>query len=406
MAWVILLLRYIVNILIIDMPKYVNRIAESIVLKVYTDKKNAKIGVFFKTEDGEDEKTLSKQEIADFFNQSVNRGKHKTFISKNVEQGIIKDIEGIHRKNGRYVYKAPDLSTERQYEKLFENEQAVQFNLNGLMLDSVSKIAQLKSRFEEIFGIGSEEGLCHSLNYLITFMKLENRKDFVEFCDSGNIIPQQDFMDYIDGRKEQTIELFMMRFLSQFLPIIDVQSIKKREGNPFYDEAIYEQACNDLSSTEVWIDTDQEQIKRALNDLEVGCYLEFSSFCWAYNGADDKNNKSMGHSMLVYKSENDKYIFFDSNKGAVGFCPNTGVANFTLEEVCETMELATNYYSYNMYVKNSADYCEVYIILRNATLMSKKAEKLYETTERTNSKIIDISIDKGMNQLLFTPASL
>ncbi len=47
MAWVILLLRYIVNILIINMPKYVNRIAESIVLKVYTDKKNAKIRVFY-----------------------------------------------------------------------------------------------------------------------------------------------------------------------------------------------------------------------------------------------------------------------------------------------------------------------------------------------------------------------
>ncbi len=38
--------------------------------------------------------------------------------------------------------------------------------------------------------------------------------------------------------------------------------------------------------------------------------------------------------------------------------------------------------------------------------MLKKAEKLYETMERTNSKIIDISVDKGMNQLLFTPASL
>ncbi|OCA06875.1 hypothetical protein wTpre_1225 [Wolbachia endosymbiont of Trichogramma pretiosum] len=38
--------------------------------------------------------------------------------------------------------------------------------------------------------------------------------------------------------------------------------------------------------------------------------------------------------------------------------------------------------------------------------MLKKSEKLYETMERINSKIIDISVDKGMNKLLLTPASL
>lgn len=389
------------------MPKYVNRIAESIVLKVYTDKKNAKIRVFYKTEDREDgqvEEILSKQQIAEFLNQFANRGKHKTAISKNVEQGIIKDIEGIHRENGRYVYKAPDLSAEEKYNKLFESEKAIQFNLNTFMSDSISKIVQLKDRFEEILGFSLERGLCHSLNYFITFLKLENRQDFVEFCESDNIISEQDFMNYIDGRKEQTIKLLMIQFLSQFLPILDVQSIKKREGDPFYsDETIYEQLCDDLSSTKVWIDTNQEQIKRVLNDVEIGCYLEFSSFCFTYNRADVKG---AGHSMLVYKAENDKYIFFDSNKGAVGFCPSTGIANFTLEEVCKVMELAVNRYSYDMYIENFADYCQVYIMLRNATLMLKKAEKLYEITERTNSKIIDISVDKGMNQLLFTPASL
>ncbi len=404
MVWVILLLRYIVNILIINMPKYVNRIAESIVLKVYTDKKNAKIRVFSKTKDGEVEKTLSKQEIAEFLNKFANRGKHKTAISKNVEQGIIKDIEGIHRENDRYVYKAPDLSAEEQYNKLFESEQAIQFDLNAFMSENISKIAQLKNRFEEILDFDPEEGLCHSLNYFITFIRLESRKDFVQFLESGNIISEQDFMDYIDGRKEQTIELLMMQFLSQFLPIIDVQSIKRREGALFYfDEKMHEQWCDGLSSTKVWIDTDQEQIKRVLNDVEIGCYLEFNSFYLANNGADFKD---AGHSMLLYKAESDKYIFFDPSKGAVGFCPNTGAANFTLEEVSRAIELAVNHYSYNMYVENSPDYCEICITLRNATLMLKKAKKLYETMERTNSRIIDISVDKGMNKLLLTPASL
>ncbi|CQD09120.1 Uncharacterised protein [Wolbachia endosymbiont wPip_Mol of Culex molestus] len=408
MAWVILLLRYIVNILIINMPKYVNRIAQSIVLKVYTDKEHPRVKVFYKTEDREDgqvETRLSKQEIAEFLNQFANKGKHQISISKNVEQGIIKDIEGIRRENGRYVYKAPDLSAEEQYNKLFESEKAIQFNLNTFMSDSISKIVQLKDRFEEILGFSLERGLCHSLNYFVTFLKLENRQDFVGFLESDNIISEQDFMNYIDGKKEQTKKLLMMQFLSQFLPILDIQSIEKREGDPFYyDEIIYKQLCNDLSSTKVWVYTNQEQIKRFLNDVKIGCYLEFSYFCYTCNEEDVIEDE--GHSMLVYKAENDKYIFFDPNKGAVGFCPDTGAANFTLEEVCRVMELAVNHYSYDMYVENFADYCEVHIGLRNATLISKKAEKLYETTERTNSKIIDISVDKGMNKLLLTPASL
>ena len=272
------------------MPKYVNRIAESIVLKVYTDKKNAKIRVFSKTKDGEVEKTLSKQQIVEFLNLFTNirnQGNKEIAISKNIERGIVEDIEGIRRENGRYVYKAPDLSAEEQYDKLFESEKAIQFNLNTFMSDSISKIVQLKDRFEEILGFSLERGLCHSLNYFVTFLKLENRQDFVGFLESDNIISEQDFMSYIDGRKEQTIKLLMMKFLSQFLPILDVQSIKKREGDTFYsDETIYEQLCDDLSSTKVWIDTEQEQIKHVLNNVEIGCYLEFNSFCFTINRAD------------------------------------------------------------------------------------------------------------------------
>lgn len=390
------------------MPKYVNRIAQSIVLKVYTDKKHPKVRVFLKTEDREDgqsEKILSKQQIAVFLNQFTNRGKHQIAISKNVEQGIIKDIEGIHRENDRYVYKAPDLSAEGQYNKLFESEQAIQFNLNAFMSDSISEIPQLKDRFEEILDFDPKKGLCHSLNYFITFIKLENRQDFVEFLESDNIISEQDFMNYIDGKKEQTTKLLMMQFLSQFLPILDIQSIKRREGDQlYYDETIYKKLRNNLSSTELWIYIDQEQIKCALNDVEIECYLEFNYFCYACNGADVI--KDDGHSMLVYKAENDKYIFFDSNKGAVGFCPNTGVANFTLEEVCRAIELAVNHYSYDVYVENFADYCQVDIGLRNATRISKKAEKLYETTERTNSKMVDISVDNNTGELLLTPINL
>ncbi|WP_425386383.1 hypothetical protein [Wolbachia endosymbiont (group A) of Barypeithes pellucidus] len=48
--------------------------------------------------------------------------KNNFTISKNVKQGIIKDVEGIRRKNGRYSYKVPVLSPEEQYEELFESK--------------------------------------------------------------------------------------------------------------------------------------------------------------------------------------------------------------------------------------------------------------------------------------------
>ncbi|MFL3876515.1 hypothetical protein [Wolbachia endosymbiont of Trichogramma kaykai] len=59
-------------------------------------------------------------------------------------------------------------------------------------------------------------------------------------------------MNYIDEKKEQTKKLLMMQFLSQFLPILDVQSIEKREGDQFYyDDIIYKELNNNLSSIEL-----------------------------------------------------------------------------------------------------------------------------------------------------------
>lgn len=389
------------------MPKYVNHTAESIVSKVYTDKKNVKVRVSLKTVNEEIEKIFSKQQIAEFLNQSTNirNRKNELTISKNIEQGITEDIEGIRRENGRYVYKAPNLSAKEQYNKLFESEQAVQFNLNDFMSDSISNVVQLKGRFEKILDFDPEEGLCHPLNYFITLIGLENRKDFSGF-KFGNVVSEQDFIDYIDERKEQTTELLIMKILLQFLPILHIQSIERRERELFYDETIYEQECNDLSSTEVWAHTNQEKVKCALDNVEIGCYLEFSFSCYACNGEGDENDDNISHSILIYKAENSKYIFFDPNRGAIGFCPNTEVANFTSEEVCRAVELAVNSYSYNMYIANSSDYCEIYVTLRNATLMLKKAEEFYETTEGTNSKMVDISVDNNTGKLLLTPINL
>ncbi|GFQ64832.1 integrase core domain protein [Trichonephila clavata] len=96
-------------------------------------------------------------------------------------------------------------------------------------------------RFEEILGFDPEEDLCHPLNYFITLLELKNMEDFAGFLRSADVVPEQDFIDYIDGRKEQTTELLMMQILLQFLPILHIQSIERREGDQFYDKTIYEQ---------------------------------------------------------------------------------------------------------------------------------------------------------------------
>lgn len=112
--------------------EYVSNIAESNILKVYTFKNESQIQVFFKIENEEIDRIFSGQEIVTFLNYTTKKNlnlkknmidrKNNFTISKNVKQGIIKDVEGIRRKNGRYSYKVPVLSPEEQYEELFKSK--------------------------------------------------------------------------------------------------------------------------------------------------------------------------------------------------------------------------------------------------------------------------------------------
>ncbi|QOD38067.1 hypothetical protein [Candidatus Wolbachia massiliensis] len=153
------------------------------------------------------------------------------------------------------------------------------------------------------------------------------------------------------------------------------------------------------------VNIDQEQIKSVLENIEIGHYLEFILTYGTYSRKND-NDKILAHSILIYKAENSKYIFFDSNKGAVGFCPDTGIASLTPKEICKTLELAVNSSLYYQYIENFpvfSDGCFTWVIFRNATLMLKKAEQFYKTKTNPNSKIIEISVDKNTNNLVFTP---
>lgn len=84
-------------------------------------------------------------------------------------------------------------------------------------------------------------------------------------------------------------------------------------------------------------------------------------------------------------------------------------ANLTSEEMCEILELAVNHYLYCKYIEDFLVFPNEGLIidsLQDATLMLKKAEKFYETTKNPRSKIVDISVDKQTNQLLFISASI
>ncbi|WP_395463049.1 hypothetical protein [Wolbachia endosymbiont of Cantharis cryptica] len=162
--------------------KYINNIAESNILGVYTSEDNSQIRVFFKTVNGENSRIFSGQEVVKFLNRTTDVRDHKRelAISGNIKKGIIKDIKGIYRKNGRYIYEIQDLLPDAQYEELFESEQAIQCDLNDFMSDSISQSVYLKDRFEEILDFDPEEGLCHPLNYFIVCTKLKNKEDFTK----------------------------------------------------------------------------------------------------------------------------------------------------------------------------------------------------------------------------------
>lgn len=410
--------------------KYTNTIAESNILEIWTFKNESKIQVLFKIKNRKTYRFFSGHEIARFLNYTTEQNlnlkqntvdrKNNFTISANIKQGIVKDIKSICKEDGRYSYKTSVLSPDEQYKELFKGKQAIEFYPNYYMKSNISKIAKLKNRFKKILGFDPQEGLCHSLSYFIVLLELKNKEDFDKFFKSNYDVSEQDFVAYIDGRKRQTATLFTMNILTQCLPVFDIQSIKNREGESFYDEVIYARVCQDSSLM-------RKQIKSALEGVEVGRYLEFIFECGAcckkndidnsdytsdsnlYNCTIDDNYGSAAHSTLVYKEENGKYIFFDSNKGAVGFHHDTGAANLTSEEMCEILELALNCYLYCQYIKDFPIFpnnCFIYAGLQDATLMLKKAEKFYETTKTPRSKIVDISVDKQTNQLLFMPASV
>jgi hypothetical protein len=111
------------------------------------------------------------------------------------------------------------------------------------------------------------------------------------------------------------------------LPVFHIQSIERREGDSFYDEVIYEQPYDDLSSTKIRVNINQEQVKRALNAAKIGCYLEFNFSCYACNKGDSDDDENIAHSMLAYEAENGKYIFFDPKNANSGLRKEESIGN-------------------------------------------------------------------------------
>lgn len=390
------------------MTKYVNDVPRSNILEIYTSKNE--ITVCFKTTSGMGYKVFSVHQVVYFLNKANNimNNKGDILISENVKQGIIRDIEGIYKEEGQYVYRVPSLLPEEQYKKLFKNERAIQFDLNGFISDTISKNSQLKERFQEILELDPSKGVCHALNYFIVLAGLKGKKDFSMLFQSNNTTNKQSLIGYLSskGKKEQTYQLFMLLVLSQCLPALNNQNVKRREGYSISDEClVYKHyfQFDPIVAKQTYIDS--EKFKDAVEGVKAGHYIELA-FRGITEYENDNYDSDCSHSMLIYKAENNMCIFIDPSEGVTGLASEKETASLTLEELHMIVEASIVNYANSIYIKKGQSFpcsCDVFIKLEDATLVLDKSEKFYDTERNPSSKIMEISVNKETNELFFTP---
>ena len=311
------------------MKQYDNFIEKSNISEVYTYPESF-VPFIEVIIDGESNVFIGK-EVVTFLNKAIDYG----VITEEIENAIVNETDGIFDRGWGYEYNPPSRLLE--YENSFRDDhRAIQNHLNYYISKNISQISKLKERFQEILGFDPAEGLCHSLIYFIVLIGIKSKEDFAQLFESDNIIDEQDIIRYIDKKEKQTYQLLVILVLSQYLPALDVQSFKKRENIPFSENIVLYKQNYDFDLEEQ-INIDKEKLNRTLNKIKIGYYVHFALDYDITN--IDQPDGSFGHSMLIYKEEDDKYIFVDPNNGAI--------VNLTLNEVCETIIKANHYYLYN-----------------------------------------------------------
>ncbi|WCR54188.1 MAG: hypothetical protein PG981_001210 [Wolbachia endosymbiont of Ctenocephalides orientis wCori] len=148
-------------------------------------------------------------------------------------------------------------------------------------------------------GFDPIDGVCQSLDYFVILVGLSSKKDFSMLLKSAGMITEQDIIDCLSGKKEKTYQLFTILLLSQCLPVLDVQSIVKRENCKFFitsfffalnvqniekrenhklfnDTLFYkEKSFPHLTITKQIISLEeQKELERILYKAKSGCYID------------------------------------------------------------------------------------------------------------------------------------
>ena len=315
------------------MKRYINSALNSQILEIYTSKNQ--ITVCFKVKNGKIYKSFFGQQIAYLVN-IINSIVEKTGsipVSQDVEQGIIRDVIGINKQDYRYLYEEP---VYRQYKKLFEDKKrAINCNLNSILSENISKNLQLRKRFKEICELEPGNGVCNSLNYLIVLAELTNREDFKTLL---GVDLQNEIYD---------LEIILLKLL----PFLNTQNFRKRENHFTSDDYLVYKCYSKFSPTveDISFPIDYTQFTYSLERVHPGYYIELQLRVIVEYKNDDYDC-DCSHSMLIYKGNNKKYIFFDPNEGAIGFNSSNGDSCLAINELFEIIRILINKYSYYEYI--------------------------------------------------------
>ncbi|MGL9757973.1 MAG: hypothetical protein ACR5LA_03805 [Wolbachia sp.] len=389
--------------------EYVNDIYGSQISKIHL-LKGDEVRVFFKNANGKAfDRTFSKRDIAEFLNQTIEI--EDFVITQDIENGIACNIKGIYKDSkGKYQYTeiisyAQVKSAYEEYTQKFKREDGIIFKLNRHISTAIGNMPTLSGWYKKILGFNPQNGLCNPLSNLIVSMKLESREDFSSFFDRlKNEITEQDIIDYLNCKGEKERQLHLILVLSECLPILCLYDAKKSKSFVLSENTLRnKQKFSFDPKTKKQAYISQKQLEHALDNTESEHYIMFS--CRRrYYYKDGKLNKD-GHAMLIYKGENNRYIFFDVNIGVVGFCSKTGIAQLERNDVLDLINLAIYYYSSSGYFREQVpNSCETSILLRDVTLALQEIEEFY-SKGNPRQQVVDISVDKQTNQLLFIPVS-
>ncbi|QUI60384.1 MULTISPECIES: hypothetical protein [unclassified Wolbachia] len=387
--------------------EYVNDICGSQISKIHLLKED-KVRVFFKNDNGKTfDRTFSKRDIAEFLNQTIET--EDFVITQDIENSIACNIKGIYKDSkGKYHYTEIISYTQvklayEEYTQKFKREDGIMFKLNRHISTAIGNMPTLSGWYKKILGFNPRNGLCNPLSNLIVSMKLESREDFLSFFNRlNNEITEQDIIDYLNGKEEKERQLHLILVLSECLPILCFYDAKKSKKFVFSDNILLnKQKFFFDPKTKKQASISQEQLEHALDNTKSEHYIMFSCRR-SYYYKDEKLSKD-GHAMLIYKGENSRYIFFDANIGVVGFCSKTGIAQLELNDVLDLINLAIWYYSASGYFREQVPHsCDTLILLRDVTLALQEVEEFY-SRGNPRQQIVDISVDKQTNQLLFAP---